>query len=230
MERMAEDIYAISEMGHVLVHMYLLIDESKAILIDTGFGGGDLVGTIRALTDKPLLVIHTHADWDHVGGDKFFPEVYFHKADSGYPDKRLAPPENITVKQLRDGEVIAGERFTLEVVHTPGHTMGSVAFVDRKRRLLFSGDSLCDGVVFMRGEYRDVNLYMQSLENKFLPLAGQVDVIYPAHDTTPLDPGIIGESIETVRKLLARELVGKTGCIPGRDVICYQYKRPIIAC
>ena len=228
-EKMEENIYALCETGHVLVRMYLITGEDSALLIDTGFGKGDLLAEIRKITDKPLKVVHTHADWDHVGGDKFFDEVYFHHDDSDYPDKRIEEPKNVTVKELSEGDVLKVGDFSLEVIYTPGHTRGSISFFDKEKGILFPGDSLCAGVIFLKGEYRDINSYLETVKNKYMPIMNQVKIIYPAHDSAPLPPDIIPECLETVELILENKLEGIENYIPGRDVTCYKHKRVVIA-
>lgn len=66
-----------------LVNAFLVEGAEKAALIDTGCGIGDLAGTVRELTDKPLIILITHGHFDHDGGVKQFDgvPVYLHSAD-----------------------------------------------------------------------------------------------------------------------------------------------------
>ena len=50
-----------------MVRSYLLAGTERAMLIDTGNGAGDLASAVRALTDKPVMLVNTHADPDHIG-------------------------------------------------------------------------------------------------------------------------------------------------------------------
>lgn len=58
-----------------LVNAFLLEGEEKAALIDTGAGIGDLLGVVRELTEKPLIILVTHGHFDHDGGVKQFDGV-----------------------------------------------------------------------------------------------------------------------------------------------------------
>lgn len=58
-----------------LVNAFLIEGEEKAALVDTGCGIGDLAGEVRALTDKPLIILLTHTHFDHDGGVFEFPGV-----------------------------------------------------------------------------------------------------------------------------------------------------------
>ena len=77
--KIAENIYHIYEPGNV--YTTLIIGEEKALLIDTGYGFGDLAAFVRTLTDKPLEVVLTHGHTDHCGGNYEFPTVYMNLMD-----------------------------------------------------------------------------------------------------------------------------------------------------
>lgn len=66
-----------------LVNAFLVEGSQRAALIDTGCGIGDLAGTVRGLTEKPLIILVTHGHFDHDGGVGQFPgvPVYLHPGD-----------------------------------------------------------------------------------------------------------------------------------------------------
>lgn len=72
-----ENIYHIYEPGGV--YTTLIIGSKKALLIDTGYGYGDLKKAVEALTDLPLIVVNTHGHFDHAGGNYQFNSVYINK-------------------------------------------------------------------------------------------------------------------------------------------------------
>jgi glyoxylase-like metal-dependent hydrolase (beta-lactamase superfamily II) len=59
----------------------LITGSKAALLIDTGFGFGDISGKVRAITDRPVTVINTHGHVDHIQGNKFFDTVLLHEND-----------------------------------------------------------------------------------------------------------------------------------------------------
>ncbi len=66
------------------VFSYLVTGSEKALLIDTGYGYGDLKAAVRSVTDKPLIIVNTHGHCDHTGGNAQFEETcYIHKEDIG---------------------------------------------------------------------------------------------------------------------------------------------------
>lgn len=136
----------------VYTNCYLLSDEDSGAvaLIDPGDNVTDTVARFCAEQGRTLRGIFlTHGHYDHVGGvvalRNAFPEapVYLHPEDTGKRD-RLTPTADLgQITLWRDREVIPLGNLTVEVLHTPGHTPGSVTL--RCRDALFTGDTLFAG-------------------------------------------------------------------------------------
>ena len=136
----------------VYTNCYLLVDGDSGALavIDPG---DDISPTLLPLcVDNGWdlrAVFLTHGHYDHVGGvaalRQAFPgvPVYLHPEDTNGTD-RLLPTASLDPLSLwRDGEVVSLGGLQVEVLHTPGHTRGSVCL--RCRDALFSGDTLFAG-------------------------------------------------------------------------------------
>jgi hydroxyacylglutathione hydrolase len=125
--------------------VYLLIGEAHALLIDTGTGDASLRSALdTALLDHgvDLLITHTHGHSDHVGGDAQLVDRPRTKAlDHG-------------------GKSIDLGNRTVDVIAIPGHEESHVAFYDRRTGLLFTGDSIYPGRIFVR----DIAAFRTSLE------------------------------------------------------------------
>lgn len=75
-----EDYYKVIDMGDRIYHIWepagvassLIIGKKKALLIDTGYGYGDLKAVVESLTDLPVQVVNTHCHLDHAGGNYQF--------------------------------------------------------------------------------------------------------------------------------------------------------------
>lgn len=66
------------------IFCYLVVGTDKAMLIDTGYGYGNLREAVKSVTEKPLLIVNTHGHCDHVGGNGQFEETCFiHELDMG---------------------------------------------------------------------------------------------------------------------------------------------------
>lgn len=75
----AKDTYMINLMG--LQSPALMVGADRALLLDTGLGNFDMMSLVRRVTDKPVLLVLSHAHSDHMGGIGQFQEVYLHPAD-----------------------------------------------------------------------------------------------------------------------------------------------------
>ena len=64
------------------VYCWLAVGEDSALLLDTGYGIGDLPGAVKNITAKPLTVVLSHGHADHALGSDQFDKVYLHNADS----------------------------------------------------------------------------------------------------------------------------------------------------
>lgn len=142
-----------------------LIDEQPATLIDAGFAGSGgrieraLASRGRSLADL-ARVICTHGHPDHAGGARDLAErgveILIHPADAevmriGFRTALRHPsrgrffaaitPELPAFTAVRDGDILP-VLGGLEVVHTPGHTPGSICLYGARDRVLFVGDVL----------------------------------------------------------------------------------------
>lgn len=75
----AKDTYIINLMG--LQAPALIVGSQRAMLLDTGMGNFDMLSIIKEITDKPVMLVLTHAHYDHIGGIGQFKDIYMHPAD-----------------------------------------------------------------------------------------------------------------------------------------------------
>ena len=124
--------------------MYLVEGSKTAALIDTGMGAGNLTAYVRTLTHLPVVVLITHGHPDHTGQANQFSTIYFPRKDSSNKT-----PFNISKTQpLTDGQKIDLGGKILEIIEIPGHTAGSVAFLDAQDRRIFTGDAIGSSAVW----------------------------------------------------------------------------------
>ena len=133
---------------------YLVTGTERALLIDTANGWVDMQALCAELTDLPVTVVNTHGHIDHVLGNVYFAEAYLHPADVELHHHTFANPkvrELMEPAGLRPAKLLPlsigqvfdlGGGHALQVVALPGHTAGSVGLLDRKYRILFSGDGV----------------------------------------------------------------------------------------
>jgi len=200
---------------------YLACGEEAALLIDTGMPFGNMKRAVRGLTELPITAVNTHAHVDHIGSNVRFDEICFHEDDkdmfalhtdpayiSGELARYALPPKAakllapgakllMTPKRagnysyFKDGHVFRLGGRELEVVHTPGHTPGSVCFLDRESRLIFTGDTLCEwGVLLDLRGCCTPEVFAASVE-QLRALSSAYDTILPGHHGWPVDKGYL---------------------------------------
>ncbi len=153
-----------------------------ALIIDPGFDQEFEARTILKEIERNDLevryVINTHGHIDHIGGNKMLKEVtkapiLIHENDAPALSN---PPAD---RKLHDGDQIQIGNVKLRVIHTPGHSEGSIILIGADA--VFAGDTLFAGSI---GRYDlpggDIVELKNSLRNKLLILPDFVKV-YPGH-------------------------------------------------
>lgn len=144
LSKVADGVFCVSGQ-EFCSNIYVLLDGKRALLIDAGSGSTQpaLDGILANCKLEKVLLTHGHAD--HTNGMNYISaDGFLHKADLKMmkelnfflPNYKM--PNNIF--EL-GAEPVKFGNFELEVLHTPGHTEGSVCFYERKQGLLFSGDT-----------------------------------------------------------------------------------------
>lgn len=186
LEKLRDGMWSIEEDG---VRSFLLEGEREALLVDTGYGTGDILKAVRSLTEKPVFVVNTHADIDHLGCNALFERVYMHPAEFARYYEEAIP--KTAPLPIFEGDIIDLGAFRLEVILTPGHTPGSIMLLERERRFLIAGDSVQCGNIYMFGSGRSMPAYIASLimlEKKYV---SAFDTVYASHDATEVPPDVI---------------------------------------
>lgn len=197
-----------------MVRQFLFTGEGEALLVDTGFAHSQVLAAVRTVTDAPVKVILTHADPDHAGGLGDFGEAWLHEKD--WPLVK----GNVKLHPLQEGDVFTCGDYRLETIEIPGHTYGSVAFVDRAKKLLLPGDSVQkEGPIYLFGAHRNVGLYVES-ERKLLDRAAEFETILPCHHACPIGPEWIGRNLEDAVALKA----GQLPSTPEPGMPCRTYR------
>lgn len=175
-----------------MVRCFLILGDKCNLLVDSGNDEG-----VKELVQKEfageLKLINTHCDVDHIADNRKFKEALMHKDEMHY-----YPYDN--AKEVRDGDVLDTGYVKLKVIHTPGHTPGSISLFDEQSGILISGDPIqMNSAVFMFGEKRNIPLNVESLR-KLAKIEG-IKTILPSHGTMPLNPSIIQKLIESYEHL-----------------------------
>ena len=217
--RLCDGLTAIEDGG---VRCFLVEGTERAMLVDTGFGKGDLRAFVQSLTDKPVFVVYTHADGDHTGCMDAFDESYMHPAEFDYLAQKGRYRAGL--RPIWDGDEIELGNWKFEVLHLPGHTPGSVMLLERQKRLLIAGDSVQTGAIYMFGPGRNLDAYLLSME-KLDGMRGLFDTVLPSHGELPVNADILPALIQGARDLREGKLEAKPPIRPGMP--CHSYCCPV---
>ncbi|MDI6730416.1 MAG: MBL fold metallo-hydrolase [Candidatus Altarchaeum sp.] len=139
-------------------------EETKAVcIIDPGFTSEHLKRIISALNETKKFsgfIINTHCHYDHIANCEHFNgvKIYLHRNDGeavleqnnekilSYFFEMKVPKIN-SIEFVDDNEIINLGKTTLKILHTPGHTSGSISVYEEKTKSLFSGDLVFSGGV-----------------------------------------------------------------------------------
>lgn len=182
-------------LGELGTNCYILYKDYNALIIDPGGEADKVMTWLDAESLVPQAILLTHAHFDHIGAvdtlrSHYDIDVYLHKEESEWledPDLnrstgfmrkeiRTSKPDHL----LKEGpmELL---NFEFEVIHTPGHSPGSVSFIFNDDRFIVSGD-----VLFQRGIGRtdlpggDLKELVSSIRNKLYILENAF-IVYPGH-------------------------------------------------
>ncbi len=179
---------------------YILWDgTSEAVIVDPGCYSDSEKDRIVKFVEKnglkPVKLVNTHGHFDHVMGNRFVADkwglkTYIHPEDKGQLERSASYCEMFGYKidapyydteDLAEGEPLTFGNSSLEVMHTPGHTMGGVALYSKEDGFILTGDSLFAGSIgrtdLPGGDY---DMLMESLLKKIVTVEPDT-VVLPGH-------------------------------------------------
>ncbi len=181
--------------GALETNCYVFADEDtkEAAVIDPGGRPAVIREYIKKTGLKLKFVINTHGHGDHIGANYFFAhkgkvDLLIHEDDADFlsePELNLSSAFGINIKApaatelLKDKGRIEIGKLYLEVLHTPGHTPGSICL--RYDDIVFTGDTLfCEGVGRTDLPNSSEKAILESIKNKLMTLSDNCKV-YPGH-------------------------------------------------
>ena len=179
------------QVGPIGTNCYLLEDEKAhvAAVIDPGDEAGRILQVIKDDGVDVKYILLTHGHYDHTTAvpelHQALPqaEIYIHKADANGAGSRLFPlaGQIPDLKFYDEGDALTLGELTIQVLHTPGHSKGSVTL--KVGDVLFCGDTLfagsCGRTDLAGGSYDEIMVSLKKLGE----LPGDCHVC-PGHDVT----------------------------------------------
>jgi glyoxylase-like metal-dependent hydrolase (beta-lactamase superfamily II) len=163
-------------------NVWVLGDDDECLLIDAPHDVEAITALVRGR--RLLAVLCTHAHDDHVRfapaiGQRLGAPVLLHPADR--PVWALTHPDRAPDDTLRDGQIITVSGAAVEVIHTPGHSPGSVCFRVPALGLVFTGDTLFQGGPGATGRsFSDHPTIIASIRDRLLTLPAET-VVHTGH-------------------------------------------------
>ena len=216
--------------------MYLVLGTSKAMLVDTGMGIGDLRKAVEKISAQPLIVVNTHGHPDHAGGNGHFDHAWlnfkdleimrlmcatqyriedirkFSAAEGSDPSahlQALVQYKEIELLAYQEGKVFdLGDR-EFAAIAIPGHTPGSMGLYNAKEKLLFAGDSLVCSPVWL---YLDHSVSLHTYLNALLHLREStpgLKIIFTGHLPTMAVPKLLDDLILCAQEILQNPGIGE---------------------
>lgn len=199
-------------------NMYLLEGDEKALLIDTGYGAGNLRTYVEQLTDKPIVVANTHYHPDHAAGNGEFEQVYMSKnaeldkatmAETPFDLTKLPHPDYKKI-YVGDGDTIELGNRTIEILDIkPAHCNSSLFFLDRSHRMFFCGDDMEAAQVNLFNVDYDLKTVLDNfLENteRILSLSTEFDYLLPNHNGAPIAKSYLNDYIDLIHAIYNKEV------------------------
>lgn len=188
--------------------MFVLLGEKQALVIDCGTGIGDFKGVVDQLTEGlPYKVAMTHSHVDHIGGRRQFSDVYVSTTDIPYihevstlyrkvyadanalmgndvKGRKILPTRHEpAVHSIEEGTVFDLGGRTIRVVATPGHTVGSVSYLDETNHTIYIGDVSNDLIFMWLPHCTTIDGMIETMEK--LDTTEGFDTVWASHHTQP---------------------------------------------
>jgi glyoxylase-like metal-dependent hydrolase (beta-lactamase superfamily II) len=193
----------------VLTYLVACPQTKEAVIIDPAGEEEKISALVEEEDFKVKYILNTHGHADHVLANQRLKQIlsaptcmhalddqFFSQKDAREESSKefgLPPSEPVDIK-LKDENVLEVGTLKIKVIHTPGHTPGSVCYLVNGN--LFTGDTLFVGAVG-RTDLTGASLdtLLDSLEKKLLPLPPET-IVWPGHDYGETPSSTIGREME----------------------------------
>lgn len=208
--------------------VYLVVGNERALLLDSGYGIGDLRGYVDTLTGLPVALLLTHGHLDHAGGAGQFGTVYLNHADDGLAVRQTTPeyryrflaaaPDGACPREVRgpgdlvpqadgnfrglsDGDELDLGGVCVLVIAVPGHTHGMMVPVIIEDRIAVFGDACGEHTMINLPDSTTIAEYRKSLLH-LKGLEGLWDTVVRNHGTHWSPKSILDRNLMLCERIL----------------------------
>lgn len=183
--------------GAVATNCYLAENTAtkEALIIDPGDGAEHIKELLKEDGMKPIAILLTHGHFDHAMAARelanaFGIKIYAHEDERETLETPRINLSGMLGRQdvytadcyVKDHEIIQLAGFEIEVLHTPGHTLGGVCYYFKEEQVLFSGDTLfCQSVGRTDFPTGSASTLVRSIKEQLMKLPDET-VVYPGHE------------------------------------------------
>ena len=183
--------------GFMGINCYIIQDEEtkETMVIDPGGSIAKIEEMLKVINAKVKYILLTHCHGDHMGAaqelkERYGGKILIHRFDQeGLRNPSLNLSSHIGIgdvslkedARLDDGDIIHVGNLQFKVIHTPGHTIGSISLYCEEEKMVFSGDTLFRGT-WGRTDLptSDIEQIMHSITNRLMTLPEDT-IVYPGH-------------------------------------------------
>ena len=183
--------------GFMGINCYIIQDEEtkETMVIDPGGSIGKIEEMLKVIDADVKYILLTHCHGDHMGAaselrKKCGGKILIHRFDQeGLRNPSINLSSHIGIgdvsleedARVDDGDVLHVGNLQFKIIHTPGHTVGSISLYCEEEKMLFSGDTLFRGS-WGRTDLPTSNMeqIMDSITNRLLVLPEDT-IVYPGH-------------------------------------------------
>ena len=177
---MPADVIKVGPLGPYANNAYIIVDRrtKQSIFVDAPLETERAIAAAKGTDVQMIIVTHRHGDhWANIdlAKKKLGAPVFCHEADR-------APYKDKVFDTLGDGDEIPIGDTRVKIIHTPGHTPGSICLLVETEAgpALLSGDTLFPGGPGRSDKPADLLEMVASIEKKLLPL-DEATAVYPGH-------------------------------------------------
>lgn len=204
---------------------YLIVGKQKAVLIDTGWGYGDIKEVVEGITDLPVTLLLSHGHPDHNGGAIQFDEAYLNEKDFKMNESQSQialrrklmlryvprdfeekpemwqPPRTKPLIPLKETMTFDLGGITILPFNLPGHSAGSMVFIIPEERIAIFGDAISHPTVMFLDNSTKIQPHYEAMV-ELSRHSHLYDRVLVNHETFELDKIVLDNNIALAKAIL----------------------------